>query len=167
ERAEDLAFEVQLDDAVVLAVAHVDGLLLGDVVDAPRGADAGPLSAVLAVGGEDLDALVGPVGNVDEALLIDLDVVDEVELAVAGSFRAPLADELAGGVELDDPRVDVAVGDIDVAVSAEGDVGRTVEGVLGGVVAGRPLAVAEDHEDLAFGTELEDDVAVDVHGPDV
>jgi hypothetical protein len=53
----------------------------------------------------------------------------KIELSVAGAFRAPHLDELAVLVELDDPRVDVAVGGKDVAVPADGDVADAIERV--------------------------------------
>ncbi len=57
-----------------------------DVVGA---AHAGPLAEEVAVGREDLDALVRPVGDVELAVRVERDAVRQVELALALARRAP------------------------------------------------------------------------------
>src|SRR5439155_20179580 len=77
-----------------LRVAHRDMrgaailLLLGDVeiavlaaADVVGAAHPGPFAETLAIGGEDLDALVGAVGDVEEALVVEGDRVRQMELA--------------------------------------------------------------------------------------
>src|SRR5207237_2908717 len=76
-----------------LRVAHRDMrgaailLLLGDVeiavlaaADVVGAAHPGPLAETLAVGREDLDALVGAVGNVELARIVEGDRVRQMEL---------------------------------------------------------------------------------------
>src|SRR6266481_5489946 len=85
-----------------LFIAHADlrGLavvfLLGDVeiavlaaADVVGAAHAGPLALEIAVGREDLDALVGPVGDIELAIIVGGDRVRQVELARPTSRRAP------------------------------------------------------------------------------
>src|SRR5437899_3050384 len=57
--AEHLSVQVELDDAIVLAVAHVDRVLSRHVLQTPGRADVGPLAEELAARIENLDALVG------------------------------------------------------------------------------------------------------------
>src|SRR5207237_4889452 len=85
-----------------LSVAHRDMrgaailLLLGDVeiavlaaADVVGAAHAGPFADRLALRGEDLDALIGAVGDVEEALVVESDRVRQMELPRPLSRRAP------------------------------------------------------------------------------
>src|SRR5436853_3409951 len=56
-----------------------------------------PLRFELTVAVEHLDAVVFPVGDIDPAAGIATDVVDDVELALAGPGRAPRHEQLAVG----------------------------------------------------------------------
>ncbi len=88
-------------------------------------------------------------------------------------------DEAAVLVVLHDARVEVAVGDEDVALLIEGDVGLPAEAVLliAAVEAARArhsrehrhriLAPPDRHQHLAFGAELDEHVGALVDGPDV
>src|SRR5262249_34269957 len=93
---------LQAGEHVALSIAHADigGLavvfLLGDVIiallaarDVVRATHAGPLAEKLALGREDLDALVRPVGDVELAGIVGGDAVRQVELALAMARRAP------------------------------------------------------------------------------
>ena len=73
----------------------------------------GPLG-VLAYTLEDLDAVVLAVGDVDPAVGVAGDVVRQAELAFADTGRAPREEMCPVGRVLVDPRVAVAVGDVDV-----------------------------------------------------
>src|SRR6266849_6230564 len=66
--------------AVVFLLGNVKIAVLAaaDVVGA---AHAGPLAEEIAVGREDLDALVGPVGDVELASIVERNAVRQVELA--------------------------------------------------------------------------------------
>src|SRR5579862_599330 len=91
---------------MALAVADADlrrlavVFLLGDVeiavlaaADVVGAAHAGPLALEVALRREDLDALVGPVGDVEEAGIVEGDAVRQVELARPVARRAPRFNE--------------------------------------------------------------------------
>ncbi len=71
------------------------------------------LETTLAV--EHLDAVVLAVGNVDPAVLIATDVVDDVELAWLRARFAPREQQPAVRRIFVNPSVAVAVGDVQVA----------------------------------------------------
>src|ERR1051325_2075519 len=125
---------------LALAVAHADmrgaaiDLLLGDVVvavlaaaDIVGAAHAGPLPDILTLRGEDLDAPVGAVGDVELARIVEGDAVRQVKLPRPLARRAPGGYQPAGRGETVHPGVAVAVGDIDVAVRVTDHLGRVVE----------------------------------------
>ena len=89
----------------------------------------------------------------DASAPIDHDRVRQIELSVPRAFRAPRLDELPVLRELDDARVDVAVGHEDVAVAAEGDIAHAIE-CLGPIT--RDAFGAERHHHVAVGRHLED-----------
>src|SRR5437016_1734656 len=90
EHAQYLPVQVQLDDAVILAVAHVDGVFAGDVVQAPWRSDVRPFAEKLSVAVEYLYTLIGAIGNVNAAGFVQDNIVDQVEFTVAGSLLAPV-----------------------------------------------------------------------------
>ena len=104
----EFAVQVELEDAVEDRRDHPDGIVLVDE-DADRVGDVGPLVEVLAVLGEDLDAVVGAVAHVDAAVPVHREPVHQVELARTAPEFAPLHQILALGVVLDDARVPVAI----------------------------------------------------------
>ena len=70
--------------------------LLGDVGRAVRGArnvvrpaHPGPHAEKIPLRREDLDALVGAIGDVKPAVRVDRDAVRQVKLALALAWRAP------------------------------------------------------------------------------
>src|SRR5215469_9916683 len=111
--------------AVVFLLGNVEIAVLaaGDVVGA---AHAGPLAEVLALGREDLDALVRAVADVELAVVIEGDGVRQMELAAAMTGFAPRFDEPAVAGEAVDAGVPVAVGHIDVAIGVTDHLGRVV-----------------------------------------
>jgi hypothetical protein len=76
-----------------------------------------PLGLVFAVAVEHLHALVLPVGDIDQAVVVAGDVVHEVELARAGPRFAPREQQFSIGRVFVDPGILVAVGDVDVALA--------------------------------------------------
>ena len=131
---------------------------------------------VVAVRVELLDAAVRAVGDVDEALAVDLQAVRQAELAVLGAVGAPRLEPVPVLVHLADARIHVAVADVDVAVGVPADVGRPLEvavdmprlarvDVL--VVVEALGAPAEVHRDVAGGVELGDRVGPLVDDPQV
>src|ERR1700730_9024518 len=79
----------------------------------------------LALGGQLLDTMVLPVGDVDVAILIERDAPGLVELTVAAAGTAALADELPVRRE-DLETVVAAVDDDDVAVLLDGQARRAI-----------------------------------------
>ena len=87
---------------------------------------------------------------------VDADGVRDGELSRAVALAAPGANVLAGGRVAVDVVVAVAVGDDDIAIGGDGDVGGAVEGValVGAGLAGG----AEGQEEFAFRAEFVDGV---------
>jgi len=118
---------------------------------------------VLPFPGEALDAAVFAIGDVDDLILIDGDAVGEVQLAGALAWCAPLAETVAVGIIFEDAGVAVAIGDEEVAIGGEGDVGGAVElAFCFGL-----FADGEIEEDFTLGGEFEDAAAGGVDSPDV
>ena len=69
-------------------------------VEAARAVQVLPLRLVLAVAVEDLDPMVLAVGDIDPAVGVAADVVDDVELALAGAGLAPGISNLPSGAYL-------------------------------------------------------------------
>src|ERR1700730_4966454 len=81
EHSQNLPVQVQLDDAVILSIAHVEGVFAGDVVQTPWRSDVRPLAEKLPGAVEYLYALVGAIGNVNAAGFVQNNIVDQVEFA--------------------------------------------------------------------------------------
>src|SRR5437870_3273685 len=77
--AENLAFQVQLQNSVVIAVGHIQRLVRREI-RSPGGADIGPLLQEFSSGVEDLAAIVLPIRHVYAALIIDSYGMRRVEL---------------------------------------------------------------------------------------
>src|SRR5688572_2722146 len=140
---------------VRLGVGHVDHVVLIDV-HAARPAELVPLIEKRAVLIEDLNPVIRTIGNEEPAFRVHRQRVRRVELAARRSPRAPLLDELAGSVVLDDARVAVsavAVGDEDVTVRRGDHIGRLIE--VHRVCAGHARH-AETQQHFAIGAELHD-----------
>ena len=81
-------------------------------------------------------AVVLAVGDINEPAPIEHNRVWHMESALALPCRTPLADVGAAVAEYDDPRIAVAVGDVDLAsLCVDGDIGRCAKG--GGATAWR------------------------------
>src|SRR6266576_3708441 len=75
EHTQYLPVQVQLDDAIILAVAHIDRVFAGDVVQAPWRSDVRPLAEKLPNAVEYLHALVGAICNVNAAGFVQNNIV--------------------------------------------------------------------------------------------
>ena len=140
-----------------------------DVVMYPQVAGGGhvrPFLDELALVGEQLHAVVLAVGDIDAAVLVHPDVVQQRELAGAGSLLAPGLYQLAAGAELVDAMPAVAVRDEQAAVGRYRQSGGHVEGHPLERRRGREL-LAERPQRLPARRVLGGDVEVAVDQPDV
>src|SRR5579884_289316 len=95
-----------------------------------------PFAQILAGHIEALQSSVPPVGDVDDAPVVNGDPVRLVELSWAASGRTPLAQPFALGRIFQYARISVAVCDEEMAVRSKGDIGCTSEsGFAGGLLA--------------------------------
>ena len=133
---------------------------VGEPEVAGGGAEAAHVADPGAVGLEDAEAVVAGVGDVDEAV-VDQHGLGARELAVALPEGAELIEEMAEGVEDLDAVVVAVLGDEDVALVVEGDVGGVYE--LTGTSAHRTPAA----EFLALGRVDDDAVVMGVGDVDV
>src|SRR6185369_7189879 len=85
-----------------LGVGDVDDVVPVDI-DAARPAELAPDIQQLAVLVEDRDAVVPAVADEQPPAAVQGDGVRHLELSRCAAARTPLLDELATGVELDDP----------------------------------------------------------------
>src|SRR5436309_170795 len=99
----------------------------------------------LAVLVEDLNAVVGAIGDVDAPVAIGSDGVGSVELSWSGSGRSPCHQVLSVLVELHNARVAVTVADEERAVRQPGHVGRPFEMLI---VSTGFIAFPERHQQL-------------------
>ena len=107
---------------------------------------------------KNLDAVVLAVADVQVAVAVGGDVVDDVELAGVGARSAPRLDQLAVRRVFVDAAVAVPVGDEQAAVrGVDGDVSASVEGITA-VQLRRFVRDADGHDDLAVQRALPDGV---------
>ena len=154
---------------------------MGSARDAhrPRRADVIVDRLLVQIVVEHDDALIAAIGDIDHPFRVNRDRVRRAELQGTVAARTNGLDEAAVLVELHDPRVAVAIGHEDVALRIEADVGLSMERVwpVGAWVLAAPRrqrqliewigALAKDHQELAVGAELLNDVGALVDGPDV
>ena len=158
---------VHRPDTDAVAAALLDDV--DDVVVYPEvagGGHVGPFLDELAFVGEQLHAVVLAVGDIDAAVLVDPDIVEQGELAGAGSLPAPGLDQLAVRAELVDAMPAVAVGHEQAAVGRDGEAGGHVEGQPL-ERRGRRELLAERPQRFAARRVLGGDVEVAVDEPDV
>src|SRR5262249_2104496 len=86
-----------------------------------------PLPEKLSLTSENLDAIVLPIAHIHIPFGIERRGVRHVELTRTCAGFSPFQEVLAGGRELHQASIAVAVRDVDVAISREGDIGRFVE----------------------------------------
>src|SRR3989442_1624381 len=113
---------------------------------------------------EALNAAVFAVGDIDDSVPIDSDPVRQVELARAGSGRAPFADSFARAVVFQYPRIGVPIGNKDASAEGEGDVRGAAE--LAPRRGWKPADI-DLKQLLALAGELVDHGAGRVGGPDI
>ena len=121
--AEHLAVHVELHDLAGVAVGKPDAAAVDD--EAAGRAEQRSFLHVVAVGVENLDALVAAVGDVDEAVGVERDRMRQVEFAGAAAALAPALQVVAVAVEAQHAVFSlaaVALRDVDVAVRRDGDV---------------------------------------------
>src|SRR5664280_3831865 len=126
KRSQDPAVLVQFDNAIISAICHPN-VLIGCDHQTIRVADAGPLVNEVAILVEDLYALILTVADIDATLLVDGNRVGQIEFSWACAVLAPGLDVIAVPIELDDARIPITVGSVDVAVFSKGHIGRLVE----------------------------------------
>ena len=77
--------------------------------------------------GEDLDARVFAIADIDVRTFVDGDAVRQVEFAIVAALFSPGIQQLAVGGEVVNPGIAVAIGGIEGSVRGESDVGDPVE----------------------------------------
>src|SRR5947208_10935088 len=112
-----------------------------------------PLGLELTVSIEDLDAVVLAVSNIDPAIGVTADVVNDVEFAFAGAGLTPRQHTLSVGRVFVDPRIAVPVRDIDIALGRQRRV-RTAMKRLAAHIGRRLARHAELQQDFAVERDL-------------
>src|SRR5262249_55507596 len=146
-----------------LRIGDVDHVVLVDG-NVARPPELLPFGNELAVRLENLNAVVGAVGDVDASRRIERDAVRRLEFARPLAALAPRGDECPVLGELDDTIVGalaVPIGDIDVAVGRDHD--RAARAQIAGSVAGHSR-LAQNHQHLAVGSKLDEIRALAVPG---
>src|SRR5713101_1768828 len=124
ETAHDFALRIDLQNAAGDSVGHIKGVVWGQ--HQAKWTPKFPLPQKPAIPVEDLDARILPVADVNQ-VAINHDRVGSVELSRPGALHSPAKQFIAVFVELQHPRIPVAIRDIDVAVSIPGNVGWLIE----------------------------------------
>src|SRR5215213_9550797 len=160
-------------DARVIGVDRHAGPGFADIRDrafAPGHAQAAGTMHVIPLGLEStlsvkhLDAMVLTVGNVNPAVLITANVVDDVELARLCAGFAPGEQQPAVRRVLVDPSIAVAVGDVQVSARGQSGVGAAVERIPAHV-RGRFARNADLQQHFAVGSYMTDSVVSVVGAP--
>src|SRR5262245_11059245 len=97
-----------------------------------------PLRFVFAVAVEHLDAMILPVGDIDPALFVGANVVDDVELPRIASRFAPRKKRLSVGRVFVHARIPITVGDVEIARRRKSHVSAAVKRLT--ALIGRRLA---------------------------
>src|SRR5712692_4636633 len=161
ETAHDFALRIDLQNAAGDSVGHIKGMVWGQ--HQAKWTPQFPLPQKPAIPVEDLDAGILPVANIDQ-VAINHDRVGSVELSGAGSLHSPAKQFIAVLVELQYPRIPVAIRDVDVAVSVPGNVGWLIE--VPHVISGNTHP-PQCKQHLPFRAKLQNHMRADVGGPDV
>ena len=83
---------------------------------AARAHEIVPLRLIFAVAVEDLNAVIFPIGDVDPALVIAGDIVDEIELPRVGPRLAPGEQQFTVRRILVNAGIGIAIRDVDIAL---------------------------------------------------
>src|SRR5262249_36187838 len=151
ETPEYLSVPIDFENLAGDGITLVDQMIRGPK-KAERVANGLPFAHEAAVCIEDLDPLVVAVSHIDP-ISVNGDRVGQIELAWPAALHAPAADQDAGFVEFQHPRVSVAVGDVDVAGVVECHIGRLVEMAR---VISRYSHAAEGEQDPSLRIALQD-----------
>ena len=117
---------------------------------------------MLALRSEDLETVILPVGHVNTVFVLPY-AMHKVELARAIARLTPRDEQLPILGEFVNTTVAVAVGDIEITVGREGDIGGVVEGwasmedgsvLLSVTCVSRLAPITNGHEELAIVSEL-------------
>src|SRR6266852_7165014 len=161
ETAHNFAIRIDLQNAAGDSVGHIKGVVWGQ--HQAKWAPKFPLPQKPAIPVEDLDAGILPVANVDQ-VAINHDRVWSVELSRPGALHSPTKQFIAVLVELQHPRIPVAIRDVDVTVSVPGNVGWLIE--VPHVISGNTHP-PQCKQHPPFRAELQYYVGTHVGGPDV
>src|SRR5262249_1646910 len=159
----DALLEARIGARGRLGIGDVDHVVLVDE-NVARPPELLPFGNELAVRLENLNAVVGAVGDVDASHRIESDTVRRVEFARPLAVLAPRGDECPVLGELDDAVVGpfaLPIDDIDFAARRDHD--RATRTQIAGSVAGHSR-LAQNHQHLAVGSKLDDISALAVPG---
>src|SRR5262249_16038329 len=146
-----------------LRIGDIDHVVLVDG-NVARPPELLPFGNELADGLENLNAIVGAVGDIDAPHRIEGDAVWRIEFARSLAVLAPRGDELSVLGELDDAVIGpgaVPIGEVDFAVGRDHD--RASASQIAGAVAGHSR-LAQNHQFLAVGSKLDEISALAVPG---
>ena len=170
-RGKQIEFQIELHDATGVTVRHHDVLAVAHQAQPAGRARMRLLAQEFAVAIEDLQPLVGTVGDDDLALRIDQHRMRLIELTGVLALATPGQQEGTVGVELHHTRLAFAVTlrHIKLALRSEGDVIGFVETAQmpGLMPVGRTPLHTQHHLDAAFGIHFDDDVRNGIRGPDI
>src|SRR5262245_46259859 len=87
-----------------------------------------------------------------------------IKLSGTGPLHSPTQQKIAVSIELQDPRVALAIGDINISLAVKGNVCRLIE--VQNIVT-RDSHSPKRQEDAAFRTQLQDNVCANISCPEV
>src|SRR5712691_9795163 len=161
ETAQHLALGIDLQDTARYGVGHVQEVVGSD--HQAKGMPEFPLPQEAPAGIEDLDARVLPVTDIDE-ITVNGDGMRGVELSRPGALHSPAQQLIAVLVELQHPRIPVAIRDVNVAVAIPSDVGWLIE--MQNIIS-RNAHPPQSEQHPPFGAQLQNHMRTDVGSPDV
>src|SRR5436190_14979559 len=160
QHANDLAFAVDLQNAAHDCIAHVNKMI-GCNAETKRVPEF-PFAEETSITIEDLYARILTITDVNE-IAVDCDRVWKIELSGSRSFHSPPEQHVAVLVELQDSRVAFTIGDIEISIAIEGNVGRLIE--VENIIS-RHSHSTQSQQNAPLGAELKDHVCADIRRPD-
>src|SRR5438552_9137521 len=106
ETTHNFALRIDLQNAAGDRVGHVKGVVWSE--HQAKGTSKFPLPQKPAIPVEDLDARILPIADIDQ-VAINHDRVGRIELSGAGALHSPAHQHIAVLVELEHPRIPVAI----------------------------------------------------------
>jgi len=161
ETAQDSALRIDLQDAPGYGVAHIKDVVRRD--DKAKGMPKAPLPQEPTISVEDLDACILTVAYVDE-VTINHDRMGSVELSRPGTFHSPTKQRSAILVELQHPRIPVAICNVNVAISVPGNIGGLIE--MQYIISRNPHS-PQRKQHAPFRAKLQNHMRTDIGGPDI